>query len=85
LSPKTVLARQPFGVGDAGEACDANVDVAILNLPFATNEHSLNGVLYDERCDGDDDWEIVLRILANDVFRAIYALETSSSGSSIVN
>jgi len=64
-----------FDVGDAGLAFDVadNTFVTVLDLLFATNNHSINGVLYDEDGDGDadDDFETLLRTLANDVYSAI--------------
>jgi uncharacterized repeat protein (TIGR01451 family) len=69
------VGARTFNVGDAGAAFDVadNTDLAILDLLFATNEHSFNGVLYDEDGDGDadDEWETMLRTLANDVYSAI--------------
>jgi hypothetical protein len=40
---------------------------------FATNDNSVDGVLYDIDHDGDagDDWETTLRTLATDVYSAI--------------
>jgi len=32
---------------------------------FATNDNSVGGVLYDVDGDADDDWESILRTLAN--------------------
>ena len=46
---------------------------AVLDLLFATNDRSVDGRLYDMDGDGDanDDWETLLRTLANDVYSAI--------------
>ena len=64
-----------FNVGDGGEAFGVadNSDIAILDLLFATNDFSVNGILYDMDGDGDadDDLETILRMLANDVYSAI--------------
>jgi hypothetical protein len=64
-----------FNVGDSGEAFNVadNSSLAVLDLLFATNNKSWNGVLYDLDHDGDadDDWETMLRTLANDVYSAI--------------
>ena len=64
-----------FNVGDSGEAFNVadDSDVAVLDLLFATNDNSAGGVLYDTDGDGDsdDDWETVLRTLADEVFSAI--------------
>jgi hypothetical protein len=62
-------------VADSGEAFGVadNSLLTVLDLLFATNGNSIDGVLYDMDGDGDadDDWETVLRTLANDVFSAI--------------
>ena len=64
-----------FNVGDGGEAfgVDDYSAMAIMDLLLATNDRSRNGVLYDMDGDGDadDDWETLLRTLANDVYSAI--------------
>jgi hypothetical protein len=64
-----------FNVGNGGEAFDVadNTTLAVLDLLFATNTKSWNGVLYDVDNDGDadDSWETTLRTLANDVYSAI--------------
>ncbi len=64
-----------FNVGDAGEVFDVadDTDLAVLDLLLATNYRSVNGVLYDVDGDGDadDDWESLLRTLANDVYSSI--------------
>ncbi|MHC4462304.1 MAG: hypothetical protein ACYS9C_02500 [Planctomycetota bacterium] len=51
-------------------------DVTILDLLLATNNYSINGVLYDLDGDGDadDDLETLFRTMANDVFSAINEL-----------
>jgi hypothetical protein len=57
-----------------GEAFDVAVNsLPVLDLLFATNDNSQNGVLYDLDADGDadDNWETTLRTLANDVYSAI--------------
>jgi hypothetical protein len=69
------LGISTFNVGDAGAAFDEadDSDVTVLDLLLATNNHSFNGVLYDE--DGDDDaddsFEKLLRTLANNVYSTI--------------
>lgn len=64
-----------FNVGDSGEAFDVadNSELSILDLLFATNALSVDGVLYDMDGDGDadDSFETLLRTLANDVYSAI--------------
>ena len=64
-----------FNVGDSGEAFNVadNADVAVLDLLFATNSNSLNGVLYDLDSDGDadDELESLYRELANEVYSSI--------------
>ena len=64
-----------FNVGDSGEAVDVADDagVAVLDLLFATNSNSLNGVLYDLDSDGDadDELESLYRELANEVYSSI--------------
>lgn len=64
-----------FNVGDSGAAFDVadNTEMTILDLLFATNNHSLDGILYDKDGDGraDSDPETLLRTLANDVYSAI--------------
>jgi hypothetical protein len=64
-----------FNVGNSGEAFDVadNSLLAVLDLLFATNDNSQDGVLYDIDGDGDadDNWETTLRTLANDVYSAI--------------
>ena len=69
------MGTSTFDVGDSGEAFDVadNTELAVLELLFATNDNSLAGVLYDIDGDGDadDDWETLLRTLANDLFSAI--------------
>ena len=61
-------------VGDAGEAFNVadGSEIAVLDLLFATNGYSVDGVLYDT--DGDDEidgMEQLLRTLANEVFTSI--------------
>jgi hypothetical protein len=48
-------------------------EVSVLDMLLATNDMSLNGVLYDMDGDGDadDSFETLLRTLANDVYSAI--------------
>ena len=69
------VGTSTFNVGDAGEAFDVadNTEMMVLDLLFATNDNSFDGVLYDLDGDGDadDDLESLLRQLANDVFSAI--------------
>jgi hypothetical protein len=50
-----------------------NSSLAVLDLLYATDDNSQDGVLYgmDDAPDADDDWEAVLRTLANDVYSAI--------------
>ena len=64
-----------FNVGNGGAAFNVanNTSLAVLDLLFATNENSVDGVLYDMDGDGDanDSWETTLRTLANDVYSAI--------------
>jgi hypothetical protein len=64
-----------FNVGNSGEAFGVadNSLLAVLDLLFATDENSQDGVLYDVDGDGDadDNWETTLRTLANDVYSAI--------------
>jgi len=50
-----------------------NTFVTVLDLLIATNNHSVNGVLYDEDGDGDadDNFETLLRILATGIYSAI--------------
>jgi uncharacterized delta-60 repeat protein len=64
-----------FNVGNSGEAFGVadNSLLAVLDLLFATDDNSQNGVLYDIDGDGDadDNWETTLRTLANDVYSAI--------------
>ena len=69
-----------FNIGDSGEAFEGfsdGEDVQVIDLLLATDSMSVNGVLYDD-VDGDgqgdgqiDDWEALLRTLANDVYAAI--------------
>ncbi len=69
------VGTRTFNVADGGEAFDVvdNTELTVLDLLFATNRHSFNGRLYDEDGDGDadDEWETILRTLANDVYSAI--------------
>lgn len=64
-----------FSVGNSGAAFGVadNSLLAVLDLLFATNANSEDGVLYDLDADGDadDSWEATLRTLANDVYSAI--------------
>ncbi len=64
-----------FNVGDAGDAFGVadHTDMTVLDMLFATNARSTNGVLYDLDGDGDadDESETLLRTLANDVYAAI--------------
>lgn len=75
LVTDTGVGTSTFNVGEGGEAFGVTdySDVAILDLLFATNDRSVNGVLYDMDGDGDadDDWETLLRTMANDVYSAI--------------
>ncbi|MCA9214772.1 MAG: hypothetical protein KDB27_16990, partial [Planctomycetales bacterium] len=69
------VGTSTFNVGNGGEAFDVadNSQMAVLDLLFVTNEKSFEGALYDLDADGDadDDWESLLRKLANDVYSAI--------------
>ena len=73
------VGTSTFNVGTSGQAFGAaNGSVlAILDLLFATNDRSWNGVLYDLDHDGSTDdtvlglSETLLRTLANDVYSAI--------------
>jgi hypothetical protein len=69
------VGTSTFNVGNSGEAFGVvdNSLLAVLDLLFATDENSQDGVLYDMDGDGDadDDWETTLRTLANDVYSAI--------------
>jgi hypothetical protein len=69
------VGTSTFNVGDAGQAFDVadHAEMAVLDLLLATNDNSLNGVLYDLDHDGDadDDLESLLRLLANDLYSAI--------------
>ncbi len=60
------MPAKRFGVAN-------NTNLAVLDLLFATNDRSFGGRLYDMDHDGDasDDWETLLRTLANDVYSAI--------------
>ena len=60
------------GNGDAFNVEDKS-DVTIMDLLFATNSFSVNGILYDLNGDGDavDNIETHFRKMANDVFSAI--------------
>jgi len=64
-----------WNVGSAGQAFGVanNTSLAVLDLLFATNDQSVSGRLYDMDHDGDasDNWETLLRTLANDVYSAI--------------
>jgi hypothetical protein len=72
-----------FDVGDCGAAfgVDDNTQVQIIDLLLASDRMSTGGLLYDYDHDGDasddvgdgliDDWEQLLRTLANDVYTAI--------------
>ena len=73
------VGTSTFNVGTSGAAFGvANYSqVAVIDLLFATNERSWNGVLYDLDQDGSTDdtvlglSETLLRTLANDVYSAI--------------
>ncbi len=71
LVTQSGVGAATFNVGDAFGVANGS-QVAILDLLFATNDRSTNGVLYDLDCDGDanDDWETLLCTLANDVYSA---------------
>ncbi len=72
-----------LNVGDFGAAfgVDDNTEVQIIDLLLATDRMSTGGLLYDFDHDGDasddggdgviDDWEQLLRTLANDAYSAI--------------
>jgi hypothetical protein len=69
------VGTSTFNVGNSGEAFGVadNSLLAVLDLLFATDDNSQDGVLYDVDGDGDadDNWETTLRTLANDVYSAI--------------
>jgi hypothetical protein len=69
------VGTSTFNVGDSGQAFNVadQTELAVLDLLFATNQNSRDGVLYDVDGDGDadDNWETTLRTLANDVYSAI--------------
>jgi hypothetical protein len=69
------VGTSTFNVGGSGEAFNVadHTVMAVLDLLFATNQNSRDGVLYDMDGDGDadDNWETTLRTLANDVYSAI--------------
>lgn len=73
------VGTSTFNVGTGGQAFGIadQSQVAILDLLFATNDRSWNGVLYDLDHDGTSDdtvlglSETLLRTLANDVYSAI--------------
>jgi hypothetical protein len=64
-----------FNVGDSGEAFGGYSDyddALIIDLLLATDAMSFDGLLYDDNGDGQiDDFEELLRVLANDVYSAI--------------
>jgi hypothetical protein len=73
------LGTSTFNVGDSGEAFgveDHYDELTVLDLLFAVDDRSWDGVLYDMNRDGDtdddeDELETVYRTLANDVFSAV--------------
>ena len=72
------VGTSTFSVGDSGEAFGVvdNRELTVLDLLFATDERSWEGVLYDMNHDGDtddaeDELETLYRTLANDVYAAI--------------
>ncbi len=77
------LGSTYFNVGDCGAAfgVDDDTEMQIIDLLLATDRMSTNGLLYDHDYDVDpfddggngeiDDWEELLRTLANDVYSAI--------------
>ncbi len=74
LVTDTGVGTATINVGDAGEAFGVTngSDVAVLDLLFATNAYTVDGVLYDSDGDGKiDSWEQLLRTLANDVYTSI--------------
>jgi hypothetical protein len=68
-----------FNVGDSGEAfgIDDGAEKQIIDLLLATNRMSRDGLLYDDDDEGEDghgeldEWELLLRTLANDVYSRI--------------
>ena len=61
-------------IGDAGEAFGVAdySDVAVLDLLFATNAYTNDGILYDvDGDDGIDGMEQLLRTLANEIYTSI--------------
>ena len=69
------LGTSTWNVGTAGQAFGVanHTTLQVLDLLFATNDRSFEGRLYDMDHDGDanDNWETLLRTLANDVYNAI--------------
>jgi hypothetical protein len=74
------VGTSTFNVGTSGDAfgVDNGSVLAVLDLLFATNDRSCNGLLYDLDHDGNTDdttaeglTETLLRTLANDVYSAI--------------
>ena len=64
-----------FNVGSNGYAfaVENDSDVTILDLLLATDNYSINGILYDldEDGDADDELEILFRTIANNVYSSI--------------
>lgn len=64
-----------INVGDNGSAFGVadDIDIAVLDLLFAVNDNSYNGILYDLDHDGDadDSLEAAMRVMVNEVFTAI--------------
>ncbi len=61
-------------VGDSGDAfgVDDGTELTVLEILWATAEQSDGGILYDLDGDGEiDEWEKVLRTLANEVYSLI--------------
>jgi parallel beta-helix repeat protein len=77
LVTDTGVGTQTFNVGSDGSAFGAanNTAVSVLDLLFAVNARSTNGLLYDGDGNGQlDSTELGYRFMANDLFSAINSL-----------